>query len=129
MAIDLVQMAASTADARTAMAGASLGSAGARRAEPGGIPIASSANDGSPGKILAPAPAGAGYLAAKIEHAGEVEEAGDTTFAYERDEKDGQIYFKVKDSLTGKELYRIPKNLHAGMDPQPAPRPKVDVRV
>ncbi len=129
MAIDLIQMAASTGDARTAMPGASPGSAGTRRTESGGRPNTSAVGDGEAAKIPAVAQADDGYLAAKIRHAQEVEEGSDTTFSYDRDEKDGQVYFRVKDSHTGKELYRIPKNMHSGMDPQPAPHPKVDVRV
>ncbi len=129
MAIDLVQIAASAADARAAIAGVSLGSAGTRRVESDGMPNASSANIGLLERNPAAVPPDDGYLATKIDYAHAVEKSDDTTFSYERDEKDGQIYFEVKDTRSGKELYRIPKNLHAGMDPQPAPRPKVDVRV
>jgi uncharacterized FlaG/YvyC family protein len=64
-----------------------------------------------------------------LQRAQDVELGKDTTYSFERSDKDGKVYISVKDKRTGGELYRIPKHYLTDVDLQNKQRHQVDVRI
>jgi uncharacterized FlaG/YvyC family protein len=68
-------------------------------------------------------------LAALLEYAQRAALASDTTIYYQKDDKNGRMYLHVTDKETGKELYRIPKDLFTMSSVETTQSHQLDVQV
>ena len=129
MAVDISQIAGPATDLLSSSPHVSSASAGPRRPDPEETPSipAASNNGGEPAQEGGSN--GKTYLMDLLQHAQDVELGKNTTYSFERSDKDDKMYISVKDKRTGGELYRIPKHYLSDVDPQHKPRHQVDVRI
>jgi uncharacterized FlaG/YvyC family protein len=129
MAVDISQIAGAATDLLSSSPYMSSASAGLRRPDPEETPSTPAASN----KEGEPAQEGRSdaktYLMDLLQRAQDVELGKDTTYSFERSDKDGKVYISVKDKRTGGELYRIPKHYLTDVDLQNKQRHQVDVRI